>query len=204
MNMLGAVLIVLAGCLQCVSADSKTEAPPEVLENKGSFYAACKVRPSSTLAPGLPEVYGQVLFKQDFPDGMLEVLVSIDGFPTNCAIQLRALHIYQYGDLSQGCASTGDHYDPFDDVHPEHAGDIGNFEPRNGKISAVIQSNATMFGRWSVIGRAVVIHEEEDDMGLGGDAGSLLHGNAGARLGCCIIGISPPSHWNTERPKIVN
>ncbi|XP_068178028.1 extracellular superoxide dismutase [Cu-Zn]-like [Antennarius striatus] len=198
MNMLGAVLIVLAGCLQCVSADSNTEAPPEVLENNGTFYAACKVRPSSTLAPGLPKVYGQVLFKQHFPDGILQVRVSINGFPANSDIQLQAMHIHQYGDLSRGCVSTGGHYDPFGDDHPEHPGDFGNFETQKGKINAVIQSNATLFGKWSVIGRAVVIHEKHDDMGLGGDARSLLHGNAGPRLGCCIIGISPPSHWNTR------
>ena len=32
-----------------------------------------------------------------------------------------------------------------------------------------------------------MIHEGEDDLGLGGNAESLITGNAGARLGCCII-----------------
>ena len=31
------------------------------------------------------------------------------------------------------------------------------------------------------------IHQKEDDLGLGGNAGSRTTGNAGSRLGCCII-----------------
>ena len=33
------------------------------------------------------------------------------------------------------------------------------------------------------------IHERMDDLGRGGDSGSLATGNAGARLGCCVITI---------------
>jgi len=39
----------------------------------------------------------------------------------------------------------------------------------------------------SVIGRTLVIHQDMDDLGLGGDEGSLANGNAGARVGCCTI-----------------
>lgn len=106
------------------------------------------------------------------------------------------MHIHQYGDLNRGCDSTGGHYNPYGVHHPNHPGDFGNFVPQDGKISAMIESEATLFGGLSVIGRAVVVHEKVDDLGQGGDAGSLLHGNAGRRLGCCIIGISPPSLWN--------
>lgn len=31
------------------------------------------------------------------------------------------------------------------------------------------------------------LHAGEDDLGQGGDAGSLASGNAGPRLACCII-----------------
>ncbi|XP_068177584.1 extracellular superoxide dismutase [Cu-Zn]-like [Antennarius striatus] len=198
MNILGAVFIILASCLQCVSADCDPEPPPEVLPDNGALYAACKMRPSSKLDEDLPQVYGQVLFKEDYPKGKLKVLLQINGFPTDHDPGLKAVHIHQYGDLSHGCGSTGGHYNPLGVVHPNHPGDFGNFAVHKGEIIAMIQSNATLFGRLSVIGRAVVIHEKQDDMGKGGDAGSLLNGNAGRRLSCCVIGISSSSLWDTS------
>ncbi|XP_037327078.1 extracellular superoxide dismutase [Cu-Zn] [Pungitius pungitius] len=193
-----ALLVLLAGCQQCVSADSETLAPPEVSQYNGTLYATCKMRPSTSLADGLPKVYGRVLLKQDYPLGKLNVLLRFNGFPTEGDSQPRAVHIHQYGDLSQGCDSTGGHYNPHGAHHPNHPGDFGNFEPQEGKITAMIESEATLFSALSVIGRAVVVHEKMDDLGRGGDAGSLLHGNAGRRLACCIIGIASPEAWNTH------
>ena len=45
-------------------------------------------------------------------------------------------------------------------------------------------------GERSVIGRAIVLHANTDDLGLGGNEESLKTGNAGARSGCGIIGAS--------------
>ena len=39
----------------------------------------------------------------------------------------------------------------------------------------------------TVSGRAIVVHEKEDDLGLGGTEESSKTGSAGARLDCCII-----------------
>lgn len=47
-----------------------------------------------------------------------------------------------------------------------------------------------LWGNHSVIGRSIVIHEKKDDLGRGGDKGSLASGNAGARIGCCTIGLA--------------
>uniref|UniRef100_A0A667ZY99 Superoxide dismutase [Cu-Zn] n=1 Tax=Myripristis murdjan TaxID=586833 RepID=A0A667ZY99_9TELE len=186
--------------LLCESASAVSEpaAPPEVSQHTGTMYAACKMRPSTTLPDDLPKVYGQVLFKQEYPHGGLKVLLRVSGFPRDSP-ELRAVHIHQYGDLSQGCDSTGGHYNPHNVNHPNHPGDFGNFMPQQGRINEVIDSEATLFGGLSVIGRAVVVHEKMDDLGRGGDAGSLLHGNAGRRLGCCVIGISSPKLWDMYR-----
>ncbi|KAA8594773.1 hypothetical protein FQN60_011908, partial [Etheostoma spectabile] len=160
-----ALLALLAGCQQCVFADSDTLAPPEVSQYNGTLYAACKMRPSTSLSDGLPKVYGQVLFKQDYPEGKLKVLLRFNGFPTEGNPEPRAVHIHQHGDLSRGCDSTGGHYNPHGVNHPGHPGDFGNFKPQEGKVNAMIESEATLFRGLSVIGRAVVVHEKIDDLG---------------------------------------
>ncbi|XP_077575222.1 extracellular superoxide dismutase [Cu-Zn]-like [Stigmatopora nigra] len=190
------LLLVLSAC-HCGWATPDTLAPAEVRQNNGTLYAACKMRPSSSLARGLPKIYGQVLFRQDYPQGKLRVLLRFHGFPNGSPPEPRAVHIHQYGNLNQGCEATGGHYNPLGVHHPNHPGDFGHFVPQHDKINTIFESEATLFGGLSVLGRAVVIHEKRDDLGLGGDAASLLNGNAGRRLGCCVIGITTPNLWNT-------
>lgn len=196
---LAALMLLLADRQRWVLAEGSGSAPPEASQNNGSLYAACNMRPSSALPEDVPRLYGQVLFKQDQPQGTLRVLFHVGGFLTDG--EPKAIHIHQYGDLSQGCSSTRGHYNPHGENHPNHPGDFGNFVPQEGVISAVVESKATLFGGMSVIGRAVVVHEKIDDLGRGGDAASLLNGNAGRRLACCVIGISTPDQWNIYYPK---
>jgi Cu-Zn family superoxide dismutase len=46
----------------------------------------------------------------------------------------------------------------------------------------------TLFGELSIVGRSVVIHADEDDLGEGGHEDSLTTGHSGARLDCAVIG----------------
>lgn len=159
-------------------------------------YAVCDMRPSSSLPEGQLQINGQVVFKQAHPKDTLWAMVNLHGFPYKDE-QYRAIHIHEFGDLSSGCESTGGHYNPGKVDHPGHPGDLGNFSGDHKTIRKLLRAPATLFGEQSILGRAVVIHEKEDDMGLGGDKGSLLHGNAGRRLACCIIGISGTSQpWD--------
>lgn len=171
------------------------EAPMEVTRFSGTLFATCELIPDSKLPTGQPEIYGQVLFKQIFPAGILQVLVNAHGLPTDDQ-QKRAIHIHQYGDLSQGCITAGPHYNPLGVDHPAHPGDLGNYVAINGTIRQHLNmEGGTLFGGQSILGRAVVIHKKEDDLGLGSNEESRRSGNAGRRIAGCVIGISNPSLW---------
>ncbi|XP_036407717.1 extracellular superoxide dismutase [Megalops cyprinoides] len=187
-----------APCCEGVSPSEesaiKTTSSADITDFNGTLYAACEMKPSATLPDGQLQIYGQVLFKQGYPKGTLSVMVNLHNLPYKDN-QSRAIHIHEYGDLSEGCDASGGHYNPLKVNHPNHPGDLGNFSSRHRRIRKLMSSAATLFGEQSVLGRAVVIHEKEDDMGLSGNAGSLLHGNAGRRLACCTIGISSSKLW---------
>ena len=70
-----------------------------------------------------------------------------------------------------------------------HVGDLGNImADAGGNVSKQIMDKmAILTGDTNVLLKAIVVHEGQDDLGLGGDDGSTATGNAGARLGCCVI-----------------
>ncbi|XP_016099455.1 extracellular superoxide dismutase [Cu-Zn]-like [Sinocyclocheilus grahami] len=177
------------------------EAPkPEVVEFNNTIYGTCEVTPVPNLPASQPQISGQVLFRQVFPNGTLEVKLNLRGLPADDR-QARAIHIHQYGDLSQGCVTAGHHYNPWEVDHPDHLGDLGNFVPEQGVIRQFQKlPEAKLFGGHSVLGRAVVVHEKEDDLGMGSDEESKRSGNTGERIACCVIGITTPRLWQeTER-----
>lgn len=174
-------------------------------ETDGMTYAACEMQPSPKLDADKPQVTGQVLFRQRYPQGRLEAIFHLEGFPLNDNQPGRAIHIHELGDLSSGCDSNGGHYNPFHVNHPRHPGDFGNFSPKDGKIRKYKPNLfATLFGPYSILGRSVVIHEQEDDMGKGNNKASLENGNAGKRLACCVIGVCSGSLWEEKQHEVTD
>ena len=99
-------------------------------------------------------------------------------------------HIHEFGDLSDGCKSAGGHYNPegvdHGDLSQGHVGDLGNIvADKSG--TARFQIKAERVELSDVVGRAIVIHADEDDLGKGGDEESTKTGNAGDRLACGVI-----------------
>ena len=106
---------------------------------------------------------------------------------------MHGIHIHEFGDLSDGCDSAGGHYNPdgvdHGDLDKGHVGDLGNIIADEEGVARfkIVARRVDLSGDRSVVGRAMVIHADEDDLGKGGDDESLKTGNAGERLACGVI-----------------
>ena len=140
------------------------------------------------------EVTGLVSFHQEDFSSKTKIVANVSGLQPN---SLHGIHIHQWGDLTQGCKSAGPHFNPFSKMHggpsdiERHVGDLGNLktDERGNAYTAVEDSLITLFGDNSIVGRSVVVHSNEDDLGKGGNEESLKTGNAGARVACGVIGL---------------
>lgn len=133
-------------------------------------------------------------------------LTQEDAGPTTVSVRVTGLapgkhgfHLHEYGDTTNGCISTGAHFNPNGLTHgaPEdeirHAGDLGNIVANADGVAeaTIVDSQIPLSGPNSVVGRAFVVHEAEDDLGKGGHELSLTTGNAGGRLACGVVGLTP-------------
>ena len=95
------------------------------------------------------------------------------------------------------CGSTGGHFNPTNKTHGDisaavrHVGDYGNIQAdNNGNIVGTFSDKVSkLYGPMGIIGRTIVLHQLQDDLGLGNNTGSFTTGNAGARIACGVIGI---------------
>jgi Cu-Zn family superoxide dismutase len=72
-----------------------------------------------------------------------------------------------------------------------HVGDLGNVvADEYGRVSTSFSDSViTLYGSRSIIGRAIVVHNDEDDLGQTDHPDSHKTGNAGGRAACGVIGI---------------
>ncbi|CAI5508933.1 unnamed protein product [Closterium sp. Naga37s-1] len=126
--------------------------------------------------------------------GPTQVSASVAGL----APGLHGFHVHKLGDLSNGCMSTGPHFNPAGKTHgapgdnERHAGDLGNLVANESGVATVSLTDLQipLSGPNSVLGRAVVVHADADDLGKGGVELSKATGNAGGRVACGVIGLS--------------
>lgn len=149
-------------------------------------------------------ISGAVRFSQPHPSRPTLVKIDVSGFAPGTT---HGIHVHRCGDLSSGCASACDHFNPLKHLHgnralygrDRHVGDLCNniTADDNGRASVRYYDDlVSLSGPHSVVGRAVVIHADPDDLGKyrgdgtpqGAESGKT--GNAGKRIACAVIGIS--------------
>merc|ERR1719436_594018 len=87
------------------------------------------------------------------------------------------LHVHEMADFTNGCLSTGNHFNPYLDNHAsatdwtKHLGDLGNIlaDENDRATGTNLLANVPLTGTNSIIGRSIVVHAGEDDLGQGGD-----------------------------------
>lgn len=141
-------------------------------------------------------VKGIVLFTEILDQNTVKIDVNITGLNKNAK---HGFHVHEAGDLSDKCASMCAHFNPYGKTHggPDskvrHVGDLGNLTTNSkGEAKYTFYDNVIKLrgSKANIIGRGLIIHADEDDCGMGGNAESLKTGNAGKRIGCAVIGYS--------------
>ena len=141
------------------------------------------------------DVQGCVYFKQESP----ECPLKITGYLLNVPRGLHGFHVHEFGDTSNGCTSAGEHFNPTRQNHGahdacvRHVGDLGNVKSVGCTALTeidIIDNVMSLYGPHNILGRSLVVHTDQDDLGLTDHPLSKTTGNSGGRLGCGIIGVS--------------
>jgi len=150
------------------------------------------------------KVEGVVRFTQDGNTLQLDYNIQ------NLGDGEHGFHVHEYGDLTDGCESACAHFNPDNQEHGgldsevRHLGDLGNIVSKGGVSKGRISTDTISLNMGlpnCIIGRMIIVHKDRDDLGKGGDAESLLTGNAGKRLGCGVIGLSEGKGFKAESTK---
>jgi Cu-Zn family superoxide dismutase len=143
------------------------------------------------------DINGTVTFTEIMTEtNNIRIDVNITGLKPN---SLHGFHVHEAGDLTDKCMSMCAHFNPFNKTHggPDsvhrHVGDLGNLKT-NKKGEAKYSFYDDMIKlrgfKCNIIGRGLIIHEDQDDCGQGENDDSLVTGNAGKRIACAVIGYA--------------
>lgn len=104
----------------------------------------------------------------------------VSGLPREGETGFFGLHIHQ-GENCSGAdfSGIGSHYNPSEQAHPEHAGDMPPLLWCRG--NAYLSVRTDRFSVIDIIGRTVVIHSDPDDFH------TQPAGNAGKKIACSVI-----------------
>lgn len=111
--------------------------------------------------------YGFVLF-YTISKTKCNIMFRLDHFLPH---RTYAIHIHEYGDMSDGCTSLGGHYNPEHKKHGSletsnrHKGDLMNNFTTDSSGSFHHEQKGMDLSMDDLFGRSIVIHEYHDDLG---------------------------------------
>ena len=125
-----------------------------------------------------PQLSGCVQFYQE--NGCVLIVAKISGLPRVSVTGFFGFHIHK-GESCTGTdfSGTGSHFNPAEQAHPEHAGDLPPLLRYNG--NAYLSVRTDRFSVKDIIGRTIVIHSDPDDFH------TQPAGNAGKKIACGVI-----------------
>ena len=160
------------------------------------LYNKISDKPIYAIAVFNDTIKGNVKFSEDLINNQIKIDLHIIGLKPN---SLHGFHVHEAGDLTDKCTSMCAHFNPDGNTHGcpgmkiRHVGDLGNIKTNNkGEAKYTFYDNMIKLKgtKANIIGRGLIIHEDKDDCGKGGNIESLKTGNAGKRIACAVIGYS--------------
>ncbi|XP_069687101.1 superoxide dismutase [Cu-Zn]-like [Periplaneta americana] len=136
---------------------------------------------------------GEIVFTQPSPGAPVLVMGNVTGL----AAGMHGFHVHLRGDMRMGCESAGPHFNPYLHRHgaPQdpmrHVGDLGNIKAGDDGVARVEFLDPIISltgGPRGIVGRTLVVHAGQDDLGRGHDKESIVTGNSGAMVCCGVIG----------------
>ena len=130
---------------------------------------------------------------------------------------LHGLKVHEFGDMEDGCESTGDVWNPYGsphgkaewDINKRRLGDLQDVQGRIVDYSAEYKVRDTLIdlsGPDSIVGRAIVLYEREDDFDHIERPATpwrdeIVRKGMGERIACCVVGLVEPEQ--EEEPEKV-
>ena len=132
------------------------------------------------------KVSGTVTFEEQ--GEYIVIDIQLKGLSKN---GLHGFHVHEAGDLTDKCESMCAHFNPYNKQHGgpgsknRHVGDLGNLKAdKNGNVNIKMTDDIIKLkGKANIIGRGLIIHADEDDLGNGLNESSKINGK---RIACAI------------------
>ena len=129
----------------------------------------------------MSNLYGNAYFYKAETGGIW-IEIEVGGLPTNDSPNYSpfyGMHIHEVGNCTLTFEQTGGHFNPTNEQHPNHAGDLPPLLNSNGYAYSLFYTNR--LNSENVLNKSLVIHSGTDDFK------TQPSGDSGQKMGCGVI-----------------